>query len=48
MCAICLLLQATDRYNVLPWWFTLDKLFTFAVAPMKEKPTNTKTYTGYP
>jgi hypothetical protein len=48
VCCLCLLLQATDRYNVLPWWFTLDELFAFAVAPMKDKPTNTKTYTGYP
>jgi hypothetical protein len=33
---------------VLPWWFTLDKLFAFAVLPMTEPPTNPLTYTGYP
>ncbi|WIA22839.1 hypothetical protein OEZ86_009787 [Tetradesmus obliquus] len=41
-------IDATDRYNVLPWWFTLDKLFAFAVLPMSTPPTNPLTYTGYP
>lgn len=40
--------EATRRYNVLPWEFTMDKLFAFAVTPLKKPPTNPLTYPGYP